>query len=767
MPGLGKNIGDAYIQVHSDTGPFRRELRRESKAAGDESGKEFDRSFGKRLGNLNFGLSRLKGSRNDFLNIIGSMAQGLENLFGKAIRGTFEVVGSTIAGFGKTIAQGEGPLSGFGKAIDKVGQSIGRIGSGGIDGLVVQILALFAAFDAFIVIAGTAAAGISLITGALTALTVTIGGGILGFVTTLGTGLLALTAGASAAGLAIAGMSKAQKRAFGPLSDWVKEIQRLTGDELFGGIGDQVSDLAEVLSSTLNPLLVRSAAVLREFFDGFVGALQGPEFSGIMRTLSAQLPALLRTLLSIASGLTTALVGIFAAAAPGANLLFEAINRVVQGFAAWATSAEGARQVAAFIEQATGVLNTLWDIAKSVGATLRILWEEGAAGGQLLLDRIAAVVQQFATWLGSTAGRDALTKWFNTAVTVAQQLGFFIGSLIDLFDALDTEQTRGFFSAFVGSVTAAIQALTNVVNWTQDTADAFNRLGPKIGKFFSGLGATATKVFGQISAVVTRVSRTITNVQVAAITGIINFWNRLKTVGSVTMSALRNAIGTLTAPFRAVVASVQGFISRLGGLRGIGIAVFKAIQGVIRAAIGVVVSFMATVRRVFNVFNSLRTVAVNAVNRIISAFRSINLYSIGVNVINGLTRGISAAVGGLMSYVRSIANQIAATFAAALDINSPSRVFFGFGENIAEGLALGISAGQSQVNSAVAGLVDANLLGNLNTPISALAEQGSVGTTATGSNTSIAQGAITIVTPFANPRLVALEVMDALAARGK
>jgi hypothetical protein len=61
MPGLGKNIGDAYIEVHSDTGPFRRELRREARAAGAEAGEEFDRSLGARLGRLDIGLRRLRG----------------------------------------------------------------------------------------------------------------------------------------------------------------------------------------------------------------------------------------------------------------------------------------------------------------------------------------------------------------------------------------------------------------------------------------------------------------------------------------------------------------------------------------------------------------------------------------------------------------------------------------------------------------------------------------------------------------------------------
>lgn len=717
MPGLGKNIGDAYIEVHADTGPFRREvtLAADGVTVLTEKWERLD----KRVNRLGFGLGRLKGSRNDFLNIIGSMAQGLENLFGRGLRESFAGVGALISGIGRSLAQGEGPLSGFGKALDKVGLTIGRLGGGGIDGLIVQIVALVAAFEGMAVIGGVVAAGISLITGALTALTVAIGGGLLGFVTALGPAMLAFAAGTAAASFAIAGMTKEQRRALAPLKQWVEEIQRITRDELFTGIGKQASALAGVLSTTLNPLIRRSAGVLREFIDGFVASIQGGGFASVMRTLSAQLPNLLRNTLSIVSNVATGLTGIFAGAAPGANRLFEAVNRVTAAFSAWFTSVEGQRQINRFMGDAIPILETLWDIAKQVGNTLRILWEEGAAGGKALLDSVSAILADFTKWLGSTEGRDALLRWFNASVAAAGTLGAFVRTVVDLFNALDTEQTRTFFLLFVGHVSAAVTALTRVVTWTQSAITAVDNFGKSTSRVFTQITASVSawvtnaigaigrfasaapgafrtfniavgNAFNSILSVVRSVMSAITRLQVSAITAVINGWNRVRSIGSATWTSIRSIIETLTAPLRAIVVIVQAVSARFGGLQGVVSAVVSRMRANIATAVGAVTSLIGAISRVIGFFVNLGAAAAREVGRIINAFRSINLYSIGVEIINGLTRGISAAVGGLLSYARSIANQIASTFANALQISSPSKVFRSFGGFIIDGLIQGM-----------------------------------------------------------------------------
>ena len=142
------------------------------------------------------------------------------------------------------------------------------------------------------------------------------------------------------------------------------------------------------------------------------------------------------------------------------------------------------------------------------------------------------------------------------------------------------------------------------------------------------------------------------------------------------------------------------------------------------------------------------------------------MFQAGIDAQKGLIAGLEKNQEALIKAAKKIAKTITDEIKRELGIKSPSTVFRQIGEFIVEGLAQGIESGAQRVDGAVSGLVNQNALSNINAPISSLAagQQASGGATLPG---GIAAGAITIVTPFANPRLVALETLDALAARGK
>lgn len=66
------------------------------------------------------------------------------------------------------------------------------------------------------------------------------------------------------------------------------------------------------------------------------------------------------------------------------------------------------------------------------------------------------------------------------------------------------------------------------------------------------------------------------------------------------------------------------------------------------------------------------------------------LWTAGRDLIGGLIGGIKSAVGGLWSAVSSIGSGVSHAFTSALHIFSPSRVFYGHGQMIVEGLRLGM-----------------------------------------------------------------------------
>lgn len=68
-------------------------------------------------------------------------------------------------------------------------------------------------------------------------------------------------------------------------------------------------------------------------------------------------------------------------------------------------------------------------------------------------------------------------------------------------------------------------------------------------------------------------------------------------------------------------------------------------------------------------------------------------FGFGANIISGLIRGIVSMAGSVISAIWNLAEKVGASFAAALGIKSPSRLFMAFGGHITEGLAIGLDRG--------------------------------------------------------------------------
>lgn len=76
----------------------------------------------------------------------------------------------------------------------------------------------------------------------------------------------------------------------------------------------------------------------------------------------------------------------------------------------------------------------------------------------------------------------------------------------------------------------------------------------------------------------------------------------------------------------------------------------------------------------------------------------------GKNVAMGLVNGIKDGIGAAGDAISGMADTVKNKFKGWLGINSPSRVFAGYGLNVAEGAAIGIRNGQKQAMAASASL---------------------------------------------------------------
>lgn len=705
MAGLGKNIGDAYIEVHSDTGPFRRELRREARAAGAEAGDEFDRSLGSRLGRLDIGLRRLRGSRNDFLNIIGVMAGGLERLFGESIRSGFERVGSVIAGFGRTLAQTNGPLTAVGNALDKFGLAIGRLGGGGIDGLIIQIGAFVIGLQALLSIAGPVAAGLSGLFAAVTALAVGLGGALLGGVVALGPALAALGGGVGALVVAFSDLSKQQKAAFTPLKDLLDEVRGSVQEALFKNAGSQIKELAAALRP-LGGLLTALAGEFSEWADDVLKAV-GPNgrVNQSLQTLGKSIPGLFRTLLDLISNLSAGFTGLFAGAAPGAQRLFDGFNRAAAAFAEWSNSVAGQTAINDFMNTAIDLLGDIWDLAKQVGSTLSNLWEMGGAeAARTIIQDIANAFRDLNAYMESPAGRQAVLDFFQNGINVLRTIGPFLQAVIDLFRSLDTEFNRTAFQKVVDGLTSIVGGLqilgtvaqavlinfTTFVNGVKNVANSLGNLQQKSAQAGQAFRKNITDAFNKVSngvkPVIDKILSLRSPMDSAGQAGQ-RLRERISTAVQGLNLAVIKAIGSAIRQFQNLsTRAASAANAAVGSLRNLASQANSALS---RFAS----SIQQGIQRAVTFFGQLPGRAVSALQGLNSS-----LYTAGVNAIQGLYNGIVSKAGSVISYVSNLAGQVAGAFRRALGIASPSKLFAEYGGNIVEGLIRGL---ESQEKSAV------------------------------------------------------------------
>ena len=84
------------------------------------------------------------------------------------------------------------------------------------------------------------------------------------------------------------------------------------------------------------------------------------------------------------------------------------------------------------------------------------------------------------------------------------------------------------------------------------------------------------------------------------------------------------------------------------------------------------------------------TAVSEGITAITNTLNAVNLYSCGVNIMQGLNNGLASMRGTIIATAQSIANSVKATINSALDIHSPSRVLEESGEFSGEGFANGL-----------------------------------------------------------------------------
>lgn len=263
---------------------------------------------------------------------------------------------------------------------------------------------------------------------------------------------------------------------------------------------------------------------------------------------------------------------------------------------------------------------------------------------------------------------------------------------------LKPEQLSNNYQDSLSNITGGITSATPMTvqaadNFTESTNQAL-MLDPNAGAasvetslskyqsmLNSGTGAVVSEA-QSMSSQVENAAKTEVEVNIKAdATSLDSFKEKIQSFVASSTTQVQTLPGIFQAAFVQVGSSA---VSPMNMLRATIEAGMNSVQNTVLSQIQLMIG-------AFNSFSVKTSQTMSfCMSSIISICNSVNLYSTGVNIMNGLLNGMQSMVGTLLNTARSIASSVSQTMNSTLEVRSPSRVTTATGEFVDMGLINGM-----------------------------------------------------------------------------
>ena len=490
----------------------------------------------------------------------------------------------------------------------------------------------------------------------------------------------------------------------------------------FSGIGSIIASVGTsflfFLRAALNPVAI-GKVLLGVFTKGIPFLIQGIPFllSGIGAVFSASLSGIIPLVAGVFASLGAfilPLIGTIVAVGAAFGLLVAFFKRASDGTFSFQVVMEKLSNAFAYFQE---------NILPVVIAKLQEFASYWQANIQPLFD---AVVDKIINGVGV-----AFAYLTDTAVPyLIEKLGefseFWKTTLAPIFSGLAETILVGLSGAFTFFTDTL---LPNLVLGFQGLAEVFNTFILPALQFFGGI------IVDYIFPALLSLWNTI---QTQLLPALLGLWEViqptllpiLKVLGTVLGVVLFVAIGILIAAFYLTIKAVEAAIAIFSIVTQVIGIVIDAVSRMARAFLDqvkriwdFVTTAFSAVRNIFSgfidfiigVFTGDVGRAMQGVGKVIEGLKDyINLYRIGKDIMNGLINGIRDSISFVTSAVGDVASSMSNSFKSFFGINSPSRLFRGFGINLLEGLDDGVRKQAVQVAKTIE-KVSADLFGEFET----------------------------------------------------
>lgn len=300
----------------------------------------------------------------------------------------------------------------------------------------------------------------------------------------------------------------------------------------------------------------------------------------------------------------------------------------------------------------------------------------------------------------------------------------------------------GTWNAIKNVINGAIQIIMGIIrafsalftgNWSELWAaikqilmGALQMAWGLINLYFIGRLLGPLRTFGTMAGGILRSAWAfIKGIFMAGVNGIkslvMAYFNLYRNIIFGSMRAIQTVVTTIWRALRGSVSAAVGSIrasisSSFSTARSIVVNIMQAIGSIIRSVWNAAKSLVnGAVRAIYETvrgkFEALKTVVSTAMKNVTTAIKtgwnaaksflqSINLSSIGKNIIQGLVSGITSAMGAVKKAVSGLADMIPDFLKKKMGIHSPARVMIPLGGFATEGVAVGMQDQMKLVESA-------------------------------------------------------------------
>ena len=322
-------------------------------------------------------------------------------------------------------------------------------------------------------------------------------------------------------------------------------------------------------------------------------------------------------------------------------------------------------------------------------------------GGYQADTGVFTVIQTLAKALGFT--NQEATAFGKQAILVFHDIQAAVGTVVAWFTAN--------WPKAQAAATGAFNAISQAVE--QYVVPVFNALVEAAGWVYEGFAAkwpaiqaVAEKVFGAVGSIIQTVVLPIFNFLLQRVTDIVNFFINnwpliaplIEKVGQVISSLVDRYIANFASSVDTVLPAVQKTFE----------VVFGAVKTVVETVSGAIGTIVTGLLKALNGdveggMNDIKTLFVNGWNAVKAFFEEITpkLVAVGTDIINGLYNGMLAAGEKIKGFLTGLIKEALGKFADFLDIHSPSKLMYWYGNMTVFGYADGIADSQHMVVKAM------------------------------------------------------------------